>query len=116
LQVQVETGTKCSYHVATQGHADGEVVNPVVGVRELKNQASRIVRAIREEGAQYVITVDGRPVAVLRPFTPDDAEDLNRAKADHFLSVLDAYSERISAAWTSPLTAAEAVDEQRRNP
>jgi prevent-host-death family protein len=28
-----------------------------IGVRELKNQTSRIVRAVREEMAEYVITV-----------------------------------------------------------
>ncbi|HRQ41094.1 MAG TPA: type II toxin-antitoxin system prevent-host-death family antitoxin [Chloroflexota bacterium] len=38
-----------------------------IGIRELKNQASKIVRAVREEAAEYIITVNGEPVAVLRP-------------------------------------------------
>ena len=88
----------------------------VVGVRELKNQATRIVRSVREEGARYVVTFDGQPVAVLRPFTPDDGDDLRRARADEVIEMLDAYTERISAAWTSSLTASEAVEEQRRAP
>ena len=43
---------------------------PSVGVRELKNNATRIVRAVREEQAEYVVTVDGRPVAVKLYSTP----------------------------------------------
>lgn len=46
---------------------------PTVGVRELKNHATKIVRSVREEHAQYVVTVDGQPVAVLRPYTAADA-------------------------------------------
>jgi prevent-host-death family protein len=40
---------------------------PEIGIRELKNQASEILRAVREEGAEYVITHRGKPVAVLLP-------------------------------------------------
>jgi len=87
---------------------------PVVGVRELKNQATRIVRAVREEGAEYVVTVDGKPVAVLRPFTPEDEVTMRRAQADEFIAELEALATKIGAAWKSPLTAAEAVEEQRR--
>lgn len=87
---------------------------PVVGVRELKNRATQIVRAVREEGAQYVVTVNGQPAAVLRPFTDHDEEELQRAGGEELAAMLDAYADRISAAWKSPLTAAEAVAEQRR--
>jgi prevent-host-death family protein len=41
---------------------------PEIGIRELKNQASEIVRAVREERAEYVITHRGRPVAMIIPF------------------------------------------------
>lgn len=46
---------------------------PTVGIRELKNNATKIVRAVREDRAQYVVTVNGRPVAVLRPYMTADA-------------------------------------------
>jgi len=36
-------------------------VSITIGVRELKNQTSRIVRAVREGMAEYVITVLARP-------------------------------------------------------
>jgi prevent-host-death family protein len=40
---------------------------PSVGIRELKDEASAIIRAVREEKAEYVVTYRGRPVAVIRP-------------------------------------------------
>ena len=57
----------------------------IIGVRELKNQTSRLVRAVREEMAEYVITVRGEPVAVLRPFTDKDAQRLRQAEHLLFL-------------------------------
>lgn len=39
-----------------------------ITVRDLKNDASAIVHAVREEAAEYVIIYRGRPVAVIRPF------------------------------------------------
>lgn len=32
-----------------------------VGVRELKNRATQIVRAVREDHAEYLVPVDGEP-------------------------------------------------------
>lgn len=40
---------------------------PEIGIRHLKNETSEILRSVREEGAEYVITYRGEPVAVLRP-------------------------------------------------
>ena len=40
---------------------------PQVGIRELKNDASEIIRAVREERAEYVVTLRGRPVAFIVP-------------------------------------------------
>ena len=47
---------------------------PRVGVRELKNQTSEILRAVREERAEYIITYQGRPMAVLLPIDIGDEE------------------------------------------
>ncbi len=46
---------------------------PEIGIRELKSQASEIVRAVREERAEYVITLRGKPVAMIVPF--EEARD-----------------------------------------
>ncbi len=40
---------------------------PSVGIRELKSQTSEIVRQVREERAEYIVTLRGEPVAVLLP-------------------------------------------------
>lgn len=40
---------------------------PTIGVRELKSQASEIVRSIREDQIEYVVTLRGEPVAILLP-------------------------------------------------
>ena len=40
---------------------------PEIGIRQLKNEASEILRAVREDKTEYVITYRGQPIAVLRP-------------------------------------------------
>ena len=40
---------------------------PEIGIRELKNRTSEVLRAVREERAEYVITYRGKPVARLVP-------------------------------------------------
>jgi len=87
---------------------------PTVGVRELKNNATRIVRSVREDGAAYIVTVSGKPAAVLRPFTHGDALAVRQSQADALLDLLDELTDEITDAWASPLSAAEAVAEQRR--
>ena len=42
-----------------------------VGVRELRNQVSAVLRRAGA-GERLLVTVDGRPVAQLGPLTPDD--------------------------------------------
>lgn len=85
-----------------------------IGVRELKNQASRIVQTIREEMAEYVITVHGEPVAIIRPFTETDAEQISRAELDQTMADMKALAQQVANAWTSPKTGVELVEEQRR--
>ena len=86
-----------------------------VGVRQLKNEATQLVRDVRETGAEYVITVNGEPAARLVPVeasgeTPAEQE---RRIQEHLREV-DRLAKLVSAAWKSPLNAAEAVAEQRR--
>ena len=87
---------------------------PKVGVRELKNNATQIVRAVREEHAQYVVTVNGEPVAVLRPYTAADESAQSLAEVDEYLARLDELGAAVTSAWRTQQTAAEAVTEQRR--
>jgi prevent-host-death family protein len=85
-----------------------------IGVHELKTHTSRIVRAVQEERTEYVITVRGRPVAVLRPFTGDDAERLRQAKLDEALDEMKTLAQEVAEAWKSPQSGVDLVQEQRR--
>ena len=86
-----------------------------IGVREFKNKATQVVRAVRENHAEYIITVDGAPVAVLSPFDDDARERMRQSDIEAHLAWMDHMSELISAAWTGTETAVEAVERQRRS-
>lgn len=85
-----------------------------IGVRELKNRASQLVRTVREELAEYVITVRGEPVAVLRPLTEQEEKRLRQQEIEKALAEIDELAERVTAAWQSPKSAVELIEEQRR--
>ena len=46
-----------------------------IGVRELKAKASEIIREVREEKAEYIITYHGRPCGILLPLDEEELED-----------------------------------------
>lgn len=93
---------------------------PQVGIRELKNDASEIIRAVREERAEYVVTLRGRPVAVIVPV----AEGWQEAEAERaagavrenaaFLDRMAALRAEIAAKWQSDKTGVELLEELRR--
>lgn len=85
-----------------------------IGVRELKNEAPRIVREVRETQAEYIVTVRGEPAVIIRPFTAEDAERLRLANVGRHLDALEALAERIGDTWTSPKSGVDLIDEQRR--
>lgn len=78
-----------------------------VGVRELKNRASEIVRAVREEQVEYVITYRGQPVARLVPITKEK-------NGERAWQELERLSQEISARWQSDKSAVELLAEMRR--
>jgi prevent-host-death family protein len=78
-----------------------------IGIRDLKNRASQILRAVREGQAEYVITYRGQPVARLVPVAgPQDSE---RAWQE-----LERLSQEISAHWRSDQSALELLAQVRR--
>lgn len=93
---------------------------PRVGVRELKNQATEILRDVRENRAEYVVTYRGRPVAVLLPVDEAWLEaEARRAvetvtPGEDVWAELEALRQEIDQGWRSKKTAAELVSEQRR--
>lgn len=85
-----------------------------IGIRELKNKATSILRGVREKEEAYLVTHHGRPIAVLRPFTDQDAQTLEKQQIEKDLAGLKAMSAEISENWISDKTAVELVEEQRR--
>jgi len=86
---------------------------PTVGVRELRNNATKIVRAVREELAEYVVTVDGKPVAVLRPYTAVDQALQRQAEADEAIAELRAIVTELAAHTIPGVSGVEALREER---
>ena len=85
-----------------------------IGVRELKNQASRVIRSVREEMSEYVVTLRGEPVAVLRPLTEEEAERLRQKRIDVILAEMRSLAQEVASAWTSEKSGVELITEQRR--
>jgi len=82
-----------------------------IGVRELKEQATRILRRVREKGEEVQVTYRGRPVARLIPVSGPRSSTRERAAV---WSDLDRLAVEIGARWPVGLKAAEAVREGRR--
>jgi prevent-host-death family protein len=82
-----------------------------IGVRELKEQASEIIRRVREEGDSFEVTYRGRAVALMVPVR----EPSNSLSSDAFMERWDALADAIGAAWPKGVSALSAVNEQRRD-
>jgi prevent-host-death family protein len=85
-----------------------------IGVRELKNQTSRVIRAVREEMSEYVVTLRGEPVAVLRPLTEEEMKRLQQTEIDAALEEMKVLAQEVASAWTSEKSGVELIAEQRR--
>ena len=70
-----------------------------IGVRQLKNEATQIVRAVREQHALYVITVNGQPVATLRPYSERDIAGMQRSQAAAEIAAIERLADSVGDAW-----------------
>jgi prevent-host-death family protein len=84
-----------------------------IGIRELKTRASEIVRKVKEEGAHYVVTRHGNPVAVLLPIentlSISSIQDESQAW-DELVQI----GEQISQGLSPDKTTTEVLSEMRR--
>ena len=71
-----------------------------IGVRQLKNEATQIVRAVKERHALYVITVNGQPVATLRPYSERDIAGMQRADAASEFQAIERLASAVGDAWS----------------
>lgn len=85
-----------------------------IGVRELKNRATEIIRDVHETEAEYVVTLRGEPVATLRPYRSGKDERALHAETAESLTRLDALAREVAQAWRSPASALDLLEQQRR--
>ncbi|NJN82313.1 MAG: type II toxin-antitoxin system Phd/YefM family antitoxin [Caldilineaceae bacterium] len=84
-----------------------------VGIRELKSHLTSIVRNVREEQVEYVVTSHGAPVAVLRPYSEIDVYKARQDEIRAELAAMDELSRAIGEAWSSPKSGVEILEEMR---
>ena len=72
-----------------------------IGVRQLKNEATQIVRAVKDQHAEFVITVNGQPVATLRPYSDRDIAGLHRTQAAAEFAAIDRLAAEVGGRWTA---------------
>ena len=86
-----------------------------VGIRELKERTSAIIRRVRETQEEVAITNRGRVVARIVPAVNAQAEELLRQRDAEIWRDLRRRGKEISAKWPKGVSAVEAIGEQRRD-
>lgn len=81
-----------------------------VGIRELKQQASELVRKVREDGVEVQITYHGKVVALLVPV----AEAIQTEQETQAWTDIDHLAAEIGVRWPKGLSASQAISEDRR--
>ena len=90
----------------------------LIGVRELREKTSEVIRRVREERAEYVVTYQGRPVAAILPLDTERAEaEMVEAGKRAVLGSWEYYehlAEEIRRAWPADISTQDVIDAIRR--
>lgn len=91
---------------------------PVIGVRELREHTTEVLRQVREQRAEYVITHQGRPVAFLSPVDEEAVENAmvqaGRALTEDSWESYLRLIEELRATWPPEVSTQALMDEIRR--
>jgi prevent-host-death family protein len=89
-----------------------EAAMPRIGLRQLKAHASEVLRDVQNNRTRYIVTNRGEPVGIVIPYAPgQDVEPVSREESwMRLVETLD----QVRSAWTSPLTAEDIMNEERR--
>lgn len=91
---------------------------PLIGVRELRQRTAEVLRLVREQRAEYIITHQGRPAALLLPLDPHLAEAaMVEAGKQAIAGGWETYArlaDEIRAAWPPDRGSLEILDQVRR--
>lgn len=80
----------------------------IVGIRELRAQASQLIRLVQEKGETIDVTYHGKVVARLVPVNP------SRERNDQAWTDLDRLAAEIGQAWQGSPNALHTIHEERR--
>lgn len=78
---------------------------PVVGIRELSRETSKVVEGVQSSGRPTIVTRNGRLVAALVPIAEDELEDWVLANAPDFVDAMRDADEDLAAGRTTSLDA-----------
>ena len=81
-----------------------------LGVRELKNSLSEVLREIRENGEPVEVTSHGQVVARLVPVDPPC---LTQSEIDEIIADMDRVAAELGARWPKGVTVQDALDDVR---
>jgi prevent-host-death family protein len=91
---------------------------PTIGVRELREHTSEVLRQIREQRAEYIVTYQGRPVALLLPVDSEAVEEAmvqaGRKSVEGGLETWRRVMGQVSRDWPADKSTQELIDEIRR--
>ena len=90
----------------------------MIGVRDLRENTAEVLRRVREERAEYVVTLHGRPTALLLPIDADAAEEAmlraGRGRVGDGWQRYARLAEQLGAAWPSEVDTQTLLDKMRR--
>jgi prevent-host-death family protein len=91
---------------------------PTIGVRELRERTTQVLRQIRERQAEYIITYQGRPIALLLPIHSEVVEAaMAQASRTGVVGGLETWrrvAEQVRRDWPAGKSTQELMDEIRR--
>jgi prevent-host-death family protein len=89
-----------------------------IGVRELRQRTTEVLRQVREKKAEYIITHQGKPVALLLPVDTEAVEqamlETGKQTAIAGWETFDRLAEEIRQAWPAEYETQSILDEIRR--
>ena len=90
----------------------------MIGVRELRQQTSKLLRKLREEKTEYIITYQGKPIALLLPLDPEAVDQalvqLGKRGAAQGWETYSRVAERVRETWPATADTQALLDEIRR--
>ncbi len=90
----------------------------LIGVRELREKTSEVIRRVREERAEYVVTYQGHPIAVILPLDVERAErEMAEAGKRAVIDSWERYehlAEEIRQLWPEEISSQDVLDAIRR--